>query len=179
MKSNYDEALLGFWLVLFLAVFLFAVCGCGDEGAGRYGFVLKDRTDSVTVEELDIATDHLLAVIGGSGGRLREENLEVIVEPRVLPLDGSPGPCKYEPSSGKCAAGLSYIGPDRIRVWRYVDCFYRGAFVHELIHFFQWWRDEEMDEDHSSTKWWDTPVSRGSVEDRAYETVVQECPEGT
>lgn len=171
------------WLLLLTLVL---ATSCGDAGAGRYDIVIHDDTRSVSVESVDAGVDAVLEVIGGKGHQL--SGLELRVEAQPLPLDGwSNGPCKYPAyidgaSSGLCAAGLSYTPEENlIRVWKDTPCWARTAWVHELCHTFQWYRDGATDAEHHDPKWWMGASPRGSttsVEGRAMTiAIAAECPD--
>ena len=153
-------------------------CGADFDYTTAHGIMVIDETGSIHQAQVESATEAMLGVIGGTGARLQGVRLRIEANP--LPLDGQSGSCRYPAvdqdgsPSGRCAGGLSWVDQEYVRVWAMSTCFANSAFVHELCHLFQWWRDDTEDHDHTNEAWW---LGEGSVDFRGSMAAFnQECP---
>lgn len=140
---------------------MFAACG-GPESdfvtaQGIKVFTLNDFPTQEMVESSCAAT--ILALNGKGWKKL--DGLELDVKEDVLVL-----------KDGRKANGVYY--GERIEIHKTNDCWARNAFVHELVHLFQWERNQVTDLLHEDPIWW----GMYGIEQRAQNyAIMNECIE--
>lgn len=144
-------------------IFLYLVaCGNDPDYETHQGMRVFTVDGFPTMKMVESSCAATILAVGGEGWKAFE-GLELSVQNEVIVLGG-----------GQKANGLYSREYNSIIVHRTNDCWARNAFVHELIHLFQWRRDRKEDSLHEDTRWWGWKGIEGKAESFA---ALNECPE--
>lgn len=145
----------------FIFLCMLAACGKEPDYVTHQGISVFTLNGFPAMETVETSCAAVILSIEGRGWKAFDGlRLDVVAEVIVL-------------ADGRKVNGVYYGDNDLIQVHKTNDCWARNAFVHELIHLFQWERDQVDDLLHEDPKWW----AKDGIEDRAYKFAIEtECP---